>query len=206
MPRKPIEVEVELAGGRSPRQRMWELIRATAGREFEQMEVTTAEITNDSACSFLLGLTNAGFIAVTRKAGPQTRQRWKLIRDAGIEAPRVRRDGKIVTQGRGNEAIWSAMQALGSFTPRLVAEMAGVSETTVKCYITALNKAGYLTELRAGKTVGKVGIQAEYRLVRSKVHGPRPPMITRLKAVYDPNIHQIVWHDDEDEVIRRADK
>jgi len=92
------------------------------------------------------------------------------------------------------------MQALGNFTPRVLAEMSGVKETTVKSYCIALRKAGYLTVEREDRHGGGrgVAIQAQYRLVRSLVHGPKPPMITRLKAVYDPNIHRIVWQQSEE--------
>ena len=206
MPRKP--VHLELAGGKSPRQRLWEFIRATGGKEFEQMAVTPAGITNDSACDYLQALTNAGFLKVTRPAkADHTRQRWKLVSDPGVEAPRLRKDGKPVTQGSGNEAMWSAMQALGSFTPRLLAQMSGVKETTVKSYCLALRKANYLTVERPSKTGGGKGIaiQTQYRLVRSLVHGPRPPMITRLKAIYDPNIHRIVWQEGADEALEMAE-
>lgn len=205
MPRKPIHLELQ--GGKSPRQRLWELIRATAGRDFEQMEVTPGGITNGSACDYLQGLTAAGFLKITRPAkSDRTRQRWKLIKDPGVEAPRVRKNGEIVTQGAGNEAIWGAMQALGSFTPRVLAKMSGVKETTVKSYCQALAKAGYLTVERESKTGGGGGMQAQYRLLKSKVNGPRPPMITRLKAIYDPNINQIVWQQGPDEVLEEADK
>ena len=154
MPRKPIHLE--LAGGKSPRQRLWELIRATAGKEFEQMAVTPAGITNDSACDYLAALTNAGFLAVTRKSrADHTRQRWKLVKDAGVEAPRLRKNGEPVTQGGVNEAIWGAMQALGIFTPRVLANMANVKEATVKSYCLALRKAGYLTVDREDKHGGQ---------------------------------------------------
>jgi hypothetical protein len=204
MPRKPIHLELQ--GGKSPRQRLWEHIRATKGRDFEQLDVTPAGITNDSVCDYLQGLTNAGFLKITRQSKPdRTRQRWKLVKDPGVEAPRVRKNGEVVTQGCGNEAIWGAMQALGSFTPRVLAEMSDQKESTVKAYCLALKNAGYLTVERESKTGGRKGIQAQYRLLNSKVHGPRPPMITRLKAVYDPNIHAIVWQQGADEALEATE-
>lgn len=204
MPRKPIHLEIQ--GGKSPRQRMWELIRGTGGDDFEQMDITPAGITNDSACDYLQGLTNAGFLKITRRAkSDRTRQRWKLVQDPGVEAPRVRKDGEVVTQGSGTEAIWGAMQALGSFTPRVLAEMAAQKESTVKAYCLALKNAGYLTVERESKTGGRSGIQAQYRLLKSMVKGPRAPAITRLKAVYDPNIHEIVWQQGADEALEATE-
>jgi hypothetical protein len=205
MPRKP--AHLELAGGRSPRQRTWEMIRAESG-DFTTIDVTPRGVTEDSVEDYLQALTNAGYLVVTRRAARNgTRQRWRLVKDPGMEAPRVRKDGTAVTQGQGNEAIWGAMQALGSFTTRVLAEMCGVNEKTVKAYVLMLRKAGYLTVEREDKHGGKKGIaiQAQYRLVKSRVHGPRPPMITRVRAVYDPNINQIVWQQSPDEVLAEAE-
>jgi hypothetical protein len=53
--------------------------------------------------------------------------------------------------------------------------------------------------------MGCGGILATYRLLASRVNGPRPPMITKLKAVYDPNIHQIVWQQDADEALEATE-
>jgi len=201
MPRKPIHLEMQ--GGKTPRQRIWQMVRATAGKDFELNDVTPVGVTNDSACDYLQGLTGAGILTITRRArSDRTRQRWQLVNDPGVEAPRLRKDGQLVTQGSVNEAIWGAMQALGGFTTRVLAEVAAVNEKTVKSYVYALRKAGYLTIEREDKHGGRKGsIQAEYRLLKSKVHGPRPPMITRAKVVYDPNIHQIVVVQDADEVL-----
>lgn len=106
-----------------------------------------------------------------------------------------------VTQGQGNEAIWGAMQALGNFNTRVLAEMSDAKESTVKTYCQLLTCAGYLTIDRKGKGMGSGGIATQYRLLASRVKGPRPPMITRLKAVYDPNIHEIVWQQNADHAI-----
>lgn len=205
MPRKPIHLE--LLGGKSPRQRIWEAIRAMNGKDFDHAYVTPNGVTGDSVCDYLGGLTKAGFLVVTVKGNSaQTRQRWKLVRDPGVEAPRVRKNGEVVTYGAGNEAIWGAMQALGSFTPVTLAEMAGSNLNTVKHYCLFLVKAGYLTVERESKRVGGgTRMPAVYRLNKSRVNGPRPPMITRLKAVYDPNIHEIVWQQDEDDALEAAE-
>ena len=199
MPRKPINLE--LSGGKSKRQRIWELIRETAGREFELADVTPGDINAATVRSYLTGLGNAGLIEVVREADKKQRAVFMLLSDQGLEAPRVTKNGAIVTQGQVNEAIWGAMQALGSFNARVLAEMAGVKEATVKTYCTMLHHAGYLTVDRQGKGMGAGGINTQYRLLTSKVSGPRPPMITRLKAVYDPNIHEIVWQQNADHAI-----
>lgn len=200
MARKPIHLE--MTGGKSQRQRIWEAIRQS-GREFTQMNVTPSEVADDTVRTYLRGLTKAGYLELTQQGRvPRLRNQWKLIRDAGAEAPRVSRQGVEVTQGHGNEAIWGAMQALGSFTSRVLAEMSGAKEFTVKSYCHALQKAGYLTVSREGN---RHGTQTEYRMLKSRVRGPRPPMITRLKAVYDPNIHEIVWQQNEDDALEEME-
>lgn len=199
MPRKP--VHLELAGGQSRRQRIWSLIRGMNGAEFDIADVMPGDISIQTARDYLSGLSRAGYLETIQASGSRTRAIYRLVKDAGVEAPRVTRHGAAVTQGHGNESLWGAMQALGSFNARVLAEMAGVKESTVKNYCMLLARAGYLTIDRQGKGVGRGGIATQYRLLTSRVNGPRPPMITRLKAVYDPNIHAIVWQQNADDVI-----
>lgn len=203
MSRKPINLE--LSGGQSKRQRIWNLIRSTNEHGFDIADVTPGDINIKSVRDYLAGLTNAGYLECIEDDAPdkypRKRLTYLLINDSGLEAPRVTKQGEKVTQGQGNEALWGAMQALGSFNARVLAEMAGVKENTVKTYCTMLQHAGYLTVDRRGKGIGQGGIATQYRLLTSKVNGPRPPMITRLKAVYDPNIHKIVWQQNADHAI-----
>ncbi|MDD5391166.1 MAG: hypothetical protein PHD37_17655 [Gallionellaceae bacterium] len=206
MSRKP--AHLELAGGKSQRQRIWEAIRAKSKRPFELAEVTPGNVQMATAREYLTGLVKAGFLgeensSLSPKIG--AKKIYFLVRDTGAEAPRVRKDGSEVTQGCGNEAIWGAMQAMGSFTSTVLANMAGAKESTVKTYCTMLHQAGYLAEERQGKGTGRGGIASQYRLLKSRISGPRPPMITRLKAVYDPNLHQIVWQQGADEALEAAE-
>lgn len=199
MSRQPINLE--LSGGKSKRQRIWELIRSICGYEFDLADVTPGDINQSTVRSYVRGLANAGLIEIVREGSEQQRAIYMLLRDEGLEAPRVTKQGEKVTQGQGNEAMWGAMQALGSFNTRVLAEMAGIKEITVKSYCKMLHHAGYLTVNRKGKGIGAGGISTQYRLLSSKVNGPRPPMIMRLKAVYDPNIHEIVWQQNADHAI-----
>lgn len=201
MARKPIHFE--LAGGKSQRQRIWEAIRAAGGRLFTQMEVTPRDVPDDTVRDYLRALELAEYLEkVEQGRAPGLRNKWKLLRDLGVEAPRINKQGVEVTQGHGNEAMWGAMQALGIFTAKVLTEMSGAKEHTVKSYCKALVKAGYLTVTREGN---RHGIQTEYRLLKSRVNGPRPPMITSLKAVYDPNIHEIVWQQNEDDALEEME-
>ena len=206
MSRKPIHLE--LAGGKSQRQRIWEAIRNTSGRDFDTTDVTPGNVPTATTRDYLIGLAKAGYLETIAPAvrTPHTRSIYRMVKDAGAEAPRVRKDGSEVTQGQGNEAIWGAMQALGSFTSTVLAKMANVKESTVKSYCTMLHQAGYLSEERQGKGTGRGGIASQYRLLKSRISGPRPPMVTRLKAVYDPNVHQIVWQQGADEALEACEE
>lgn len=206
MARKPITLE--LSGGKSQRQRIWTLIREFASREadFCREDVTPGDVPNETAREYLSVLTLAGILGCTQIGrAPRVKSRWKLLRDVGAEAPRINKKGEIVTQGNINEAMWGAMQALSSFTPRVLATMSGATENTAKTYCQMLCHAGYLSLERMGKGKGRGGIATTYRLLRSKITGPRPPMITKLKAVYDPNTHAIVWQQGPDEALEATE-
>lgn len=204
MSRKPIQTE--LSGGKSQRQRIWEEIRNKGGQDFDVADVTPGDVSLATSRYYIRSLSRAGYLSeMTQATGRNVRDTWSLIRNVGAEAPRVRKNGDVVTQGNGNEAIWGAMIALKTFNVRILAEMAGIKESTTKAYCTTLALAGYLAIDRVGKGMGRGGILTTYRLLTSRIQGPRPPMITRLKAVYDPNIHQIVWQQNADHAIEETE-
>lgn len=191
----------QLMGGQSPRQRIWDAIRAQGNKAFDVRDVTPGDVVTVGVRDYLTGLALAGYLTVTQAGkAPRTPTIYRLARDAGAEAPRVRKNGEEIT-GNGDEAMWGAMQALYSFTTRVLAKMSGAKEVTVKNYCRALEKAGYLTVERKAKA----GVQMQYRLMRSRVQGPRPPHVTRLKAVYDPNIHAIVWQQNADDALEESE-
>jgi hypothetical protein len=75
---------------------------------------------------------------------------WHLVRDVGVDAPRVTRDGKPVTQGAGNEAMWTAMKTLREFDCRELVAAASAGDVKVsttrtrRMYCLWLTHAGYL--------------------------------------------------------------
>lgn len=193
---------LELAGGKSLRQRVWEAIRGLAGTGdgtfTRQNAAWLAKVEPAPAADYMKGLEAGAWIGVVKAYTPRSEATYQLLRDNGVEAPRVRRDGSEVLQGRGNEALWVAMISLDSFTSDFVAALAGVKSGTARRYLLALSWAGYLDVLEMGKGRGKGGTPSVYRVSVAHIHGPRAPMITRLKSVYDPNLHQIVWSEGAD--------
>lgn len=207
MPRKP--VLVELAGGKSQRQRAWEAMRGLAGigsGEFTEADIArVANLELDPVRDYRRGLVAGGWLECVEAPTSCTPARYQLARDNGVEAPRVRRDGSEVDQGRGNEALWGALSVLDTFTAAVLSELTGVKLGTVKTYCGLLAKAGYIVASTPGKGIGKGGVLTVWRTVKSRNTGPRAPMVTRLKAVYDPNLHQIVWSEGADEAVEACD-
>lgn len=165
---------------------------------------TARQLRLETRCSksqveeYLKGLTAAGILSKEGLSSVSGSMMYSLAKDTGIEAPRVRRDGSTVTQGLGREQMWRTLRMLREFTAVDLAvqastEEAPVSTETAKEYCHFLALAGYLAVVLPGKGVGKGGVLTRYRFVPTRNTGPLPPMIQRVKAVYDPNLKAVVW-------------
>jgi hypothetical protein len=67
---------------------------------------------------------------------------------------------------------------------------------TAQDYLNQLALAGYLIEIKKGQAQGTHPTRFRFNPARNT--GPRPPMIQRTKAVYDPNLGQVVWQEEPD--------
>jgi hypothetical protein len=197
MARKPVHL---MAAGGKPngRQGIWEAIRAD-GEAFTVASLAAAtDIHRDTIRTYLRGLEAAGYIGRQFVTDVWV---YQLVKDVGIEAPRVTRDGRPVTQGAAREQMWRTMKMLaGDWSWRDLAiaastEAVVVAEAEAKDYCANLAKAGYLAVAASGRGAGKAGIPTRYRFVRAKNTGPRPPMVQRVNAVYDANQRRVVWFD-----------
>lgn len=204
MPRKP--APLELAGGKGLRQRLWDRMRAwPKSQPFALRDILCGDELSSEATAkeYVTGLFHAGYLDLRAAAvgsGPVAQRapaRYSLSRDAGAEAPRVRRDGTAVTQGLAQEQMWRTLRMLrGDTNARELAAHAATPEIPVResaaaDYLRNLHLAQYLECTRPGKGTGRGGIQARYRLISNT--GPRPPMVCRTDAVYDPNLNRTVW-------------
>lgn len=112
---------------------------------------------------------------------------YRLLRDEGVDTPRVRPDGSRVTQGQGREAMWLTMRILQR--PWTVRELVAHASTAAHPialleaddYALRLSRAGYLQRTAPGT----------YRLIPSRYTGPLPPQIRRTKEVFDPNLGRV---------------
>jgi len=195
---------VELAGGKGLRQMVWDRMRGHARKDqdFSLADLVFGDERTATVRDYTIGLEKAGFVAVVQPhccGGRNTPKRWKLVHDMGAEAPRVRRDGTPVTQGLAQEQMWRTLCMLGgAVTARELAahastETVPVRESAAYDYLHNLQRAGYVQIATPGKGTGRGGIQMRFRLVRNT--GPRPPMVCRTHAIYDPNLGRVVWHD-----------
>lgn len=194
--RRPVHLESQ--GPKGDRQSMWEAIRKLhkGGKPITVRDVWMlgAEWAPQGRVrDYMTGLEAAGYLRRTESVRGRL-VKYELVRDCGVDAPRVRKDGTEVTQGRGREQMWRTVKIIGDFTSRQLAQAAStpkheVAETTANDYCLMLAGAGYLTVTRPGGP----GKPARYRLAPGRWTGPRAPMVQRLKQLYDPNTGQVVY-------------
>lgn len=203
MSRKPI---TEYAGGKGPRQRIWEAIRKADG-PFTDNAIWS--ITDNAEIDINMGaireyrraLVHAGIVGVVEESGKFKPGIYRLVKDEGLEAPRVRKDGQRVTQGLAQEQMWRTLRLLTADTnARELAAHAStaaiqVAEGAADDYLKVLHHAGYLACTREGHGLGfkGLGVQSRYKLKPARNTGPRPPMVCRTRVVYDPNEDKVVW-------------
>lgn len=177
---------------------MWEAIRKLRRFTVLDIEGETRASTN-TIKSYLFALKSAGYIAIvdhldnstTGKRDPAKRRPavYELQRDS-LETPRVKRDGKVVVLGARREQLWRTMRMLKTFSVRELAVHASTEETPVAetdCanYLRYLDRAGYVAQVSTRP--------ARYRFIPGRYTGPRPPMVQRVRQVYDPNLQRVVW-------------
>lgn len=183
--RKPANV------ARDNRQIIWDALRKefTKGNASLSLSVLAdrTKVNRKTASDYLACLVAGGYV---ERQEPEVLNCpvFRLIRDGGHHAPRLRKDGSVVTQGAGVNNLWRSMRmlkkfsvvdlALHSSTPAVT-----VTEATAQSYCSMLLATGFLRVIQKADPVK--GRRAIYRLVRED--GAKAPMIQRVKQVYDPN-------------------
>jgi DNA-binding transcriptional ArsR family regulator len=181
---------------------MWEALRALGAASVA--ELARASRTSESAVrAYLQCLARGGYVE-RRRERSETRLRraqgpvltiHRLVKDCGVEAPRVSEAGRLITKGRLSEQMWRTMKILGEFDMFELAGAAGLDPSEIdpnyaKRYAIALARAGYL----ALTAPGGPHHPARFRFLRAMNTGPEPPRIRQGgKAVYDPNLGRVVW-------------
>lgn len=204
----------EIVGGMSPRQKVWAAMRKQKDGFTQDQIAVRGKVSESAVKDYVKALLKAGFIAVIDSEAVGTmckRHTYQLIKDNGVEAPRISKQGVIVTQGSVNEAMWGTLRRLlkgRDFDYRELAAFAStskqvVAEETAKTYVHMLANAGYF-ECVTPAVLGRRARPGRYRLKANMDTGSRAPMIQRTKQVYDPNRNEVMWVEpkgDEDEIL-----
>ena len=195
---------------RDIRPRIWAIIRQI-GSKCEVFNTTGVRyclrfpVKRARVLAYLKALERGGYLApvsAEHERGPG----WQLIRNPGIDAPRLRDDGTEVVQGSGRDQCWRAMRILGTFTATELVATASTERWRVKPgeaedYCNRLSRAGILS--RAWILSSRTWC---YTLSPARYTGPKPPQILRYKpaqdgqparrkGVYDPNTGTLYWPD-----------
>lgn len=146
---------------------------------------------------YMTRLVKAGFLEKTNEMRGSAIL-YKKIRHSK-DAPRVRKDGSMVTQGLAQDHMWRAMKMLPEFTAldlsvAATTEDITVDQTHTKSYITHLKRAGYLAVVQESNPHRP----AVYRLLPAKNTGPKAPLVQRVKHIYDPNLKKVVWRSNDE--------
>ncbi len=179
---------IDLIAQNETREHLWNVI-------LKRKEFTISELKQDVRLErstigwYLRVLKLAGYIELIERPGRGKENRYRLIKPAS-EPPRLRVDGSPVTQGIGRQNMWRTMRIRKTFTLDDLVALSStdkkVSPEEVETYMKFLEKAGYIKNLD-----GKSRPKAVYMLVKNT--GPKPPMIQRIKRLWDPNLKEVVW-------------
>ncbi len=173
---------------------LWPVIRDTARDGVPGAWFTVADLFRETCMarrtisSYLSCLVAARMVERQEPEASGGAISYRLLRDTGVHAPRLRRDGTPVVMGSGNDNLWRSMRMQkDGFTPLDLAvlstnELITVSEEAAKSYCKHLLAAGYLKVVKQARPGHS---QAVYRLIKNT--GPKPPQIQRVKRVFDPN-------------------
>lgn len=193
---------LERAGALTPRDRIWAAIRGF-GRDHD---FSLAELMllsgqrDDTVLTYLRGLQKGGFV---RAGAPESvplalrdrrvLRRFALVRDVGVDAPRVNEDGKPVVEGLGQQQMWNAARKMrGHFTWREIKRACAhpVSDVAAASYLRLLRLGGYLRVEREGGGHS----HTVYSFIAARNTGPRAPIFTgNHQQVMDGNSGEIVY-------------
>jgi hypothetical protein len=187
--------------GFDSRQAIWDEIRRHGKDGFTVRELRdSTTLQTETVREFVTGLVNAGYLTILVDAldpdHPVLKDKagailYALVKNVGIDAPRVRKDGTPVTQGQGTANMWHTMWILGTFSVRELAVTASIEtcvikEATAERYLRHLCEAGYLRQTKG-----------RYRLLPYMHTGSKPPMIQRVKRVWDQNLKMVMWSEEQ---------
>lgn len=188
MSRQPDHVPPGLTG----RDLVWAAIRESRTFVVDDL-VALTRIKRGAVDDYVQALVKAGILAKsgTRPSplgntGAFPRAEYSLMRDMGLDTPRVRKDGTLLpTPGR--QRMWRAMGILKQFSVRDLVATASLPEASIspheaRYYCRWLARAGYLHAAGPDR----------WTIVPAMRRGPRAPQIQRIRRLLDPNTGEIM--------------
>lgn len=201
---KPVDI---VAAGKRPegREVTWAAIRKSKQFTILELEGET-RINLKTIYNYVIGLERAGYLKRIDDGSPTakgmySKGTWELIKDVGVEAPRVTKEGKHVTHGLSREQMWRTIKMISEFNAQDMVVHASTDDVTVtisqaKYYLKYLARGGYIRIVEKGKQGGPLTL---YRFVKARYTGPKPPMIQRVRQLFDPNLGVVVWPKEGDQ-------
>jgi hypothetical protein len=181
------------------RQVIWQSVRSL--RRFTVRELARA-VDQDpgTVFTYVKSLELAGYlvkVGAVKARNDKLAAVYELVKDTGVEAPQLLKDGRPSTRGCSTEQMWRTMKMLGEFSGRELAVAAStedhpVEHTHANNYIRWLHKAGYLKLVLEGNR----NRDGRHRFIAARNSGPMAPMLLKMNTIYDRNLDQIVWHED----------
>ncbi len=179
------------------REAMWIAMRQLKTFTMSQLEHTTRIGVETLRC-YVVGLTKAGYLERKAQAkipgkGSYEPSTWTVIRDVGVDAPRITRSGKLMAP-TARERMWSTLRILKECSIEELVAAASEGSTPIDRndagdYLKHLTLAGYTRVTLKGAPYRG----ARYKLIPVRDSGPQAPMVQRIKQVYDPNLRRVVW-------------
>lgn len=171
------------------RQLIWEELKRAGGPISRAAIQRATGIAPSTIANYLKALV-AGEV-VEKDASDDGAPSYRLVRDTGYHAPRLKGDGTPVRSGGATANLWRSMRMLKTFSARDLAAHSTTSEVEVpenhaKVYCSHLLAAGYLKVVQKAAPPKRAAI---YRLIRDT--GPVPPKTQRIQQVYDPNTGKV---------------
>lgn len=187
--------QLRAAGGKVPKQHMWEAVREHQHDFSLRMIAAASGQPLTQVRAYVLAMKNAQLVELVESRGDAKDQRWRLVRDEGADHPRLRSNGQRSIHGLGLENLWRAMRILKKMTAAEAADMASVNGVRVTQayainYFSLLVKAGYLV---ASDHDSKRAQSFEF--VPGMDTGPRHPVVQRTESVqvFDANTDKVVY-------------
>jgi hypothetical protein len=200
--RKPLQQVQQITRYDQPYEAIWSAIRGLHTFTMPELcsrlvKMECGGINEYTVKSYLQRLKHGGFIE-TEDIGkrlpylPGVRYQYTLIKNVGVEAPRLTKKGEASKSGATTENLWRSIRILKSFSYRELAHAASTPDisipvATAACYARTLAGAGYLGKIPGGLV--------RYKLLPSMNTGPKPPRVQSARRLYDPNLKKVVWQE-----------